>query len=94
MRILLLFCLLLSADAALAARLNGCDTPVRIGQKILREGDDVGRALSAIRRSSTLHWVRGPSGNRWTLVRRGHNPRTVHIRIKQGRIETLCQYSG
>ncbi len=94
MRYLLVLGLLLGADAAVAARLNGCDAPVRVGQKILREGDDVGRALSAIRRSSTLNWVRGPSGNRWTLVRRGHNPRTVHIRIKQGRIVTLCQYTG
>ena len=95
MRILLLVGLLLAGQDLYAASLNGCDTPVRVGQRVLRQGDDMGRALSAIRRAShKLKWRRGPSGTRWTLVRGGRNPRTIHIRLKQGRIDKLCQYSG
>ncbi len=87
--------LLLSHESAQAASLNGCDTSWPLGRQVVRVGDEVGRTLRSIARNKhRVQWLRGPSSTQWTLSMPGHNPRTIHIKIKSGRIVELCQYSG
>jgi hypothetical protein len=94
MRIALLLALFSLYTLADAASLNGCDTSWRLGNQVIHVGDDVGQTLKTLDRSRhRLHWLRGPSSNKWSLVTRGQNSRTVHIRIQDGRVGELCQYS-
>ena len=93
--VLVSLCLaLLTPAPGLAAALNGCDTSWRLGGSVLRTGDDVGRVLSTIRSNRhRVEWVRGPKGQSWTLRQNDPGPRTVSVKIRDGRIARLCQYS-
>lgn len=93
MRLILLLLALLLIPPSHAASLNGCDTAVRLGKHVLRKGDSMGRALRLVERSRhQLHWLRGPSGSRWTLRRSGLNARTYQLKFHDGQLIQLCQY--
>ena len=91
MRIFLPLLLLLVSNLAEAAY---CNSNWRVGQKVLRVGDDAGRALQAIDRERHRYdWVRGPSGKTWMLRESGYNSRTVRISVKNGHLTQICQIS-
>lgn len=92
MRIVIPVFLLLFSHAAQAAH---CTSNWRVGQNVVRVGDDTGRALQAIDRVSHRYaWLRGPSGKSWTLRESGYNSRTVRIAVKNGHLTQICQISG
>lgn len=91
MRLFVPILLLLFSNLAQAAH---CNSNWRVGQKVLRVGDDTGRAIQAIDRVSHRYsWLRGPSGRTWTLRESGYNSRTVRISVKNGRLTQICQVS-
>ncbi len=94
---LFLLCLLLLTwpAASPAASANGCDLPVRLGQKILRLEDSQGQALDIVRRADRrVQWLRGPKGRHWSLRMTGRNPRSIQLSFQNGRMVRLCQYKG
>lgn len=89
--LLLSLMLMTGAGAAEAARHDFCTSSWRVGQRVVKVGDDVGRALNAIERAHQIDWLRGPGGKSWTLVRKGYNAKTIRIKLQDGRLQRICQ---
>ena len=76
-----------------AATKRGCTNSWRVGHNIVKVGDDVGRALKNIDRARHhVEWFRGPNTSIWTLVNTGYNHKTIQIKVKDGRLQRICQY--
>ncbi len=87
---LLLFCVHANS---FAARNDTCTSSWRVGQRVIKVGDDVGRSLKSLDRvSHYVDWLRGPNSSKWTLVTTGYNAKTVQIQVKNGRLQKICQY--
>lgn len=95
MRLLSGLLLLFLISHSQAASLTACSASWRVGQHIVHRGDSISRTLATIDKAgSQLRWINGPRGARWTLISGGRNPRTIHIQLRDGRIDQLCQYRG
>ncbi len=72
-----------------------CTSNWRVGQNVVRVGDDADRAIQAIDRARHRYaWLRGPSGRTWTVRESGYNSQTVRISVKNGQLTQICQTSS
>lgn len=84
-------CLALATVTAAEARsLRECERSIRVGSSLIMAGDDAVRARKLFARHS-----------QWSLVRRstkqmvwrksGRSKRTVRLKLKDGRVQKVCQ---
>ncbi len=73
-----------------ARSLRECGRSVRVGSQLIMAGDDANRAHKIFSRNGQWTLVRSSSKQRlWR--REGRSARTIRLKVKDGRLEQVCQ---